>query len=181
MKVLLLIQHCQSEHHVTNLTGGWTDTPLTEFGRRQAAAVAGRVAQMVGKDPCRIYASDLRRASQTAEIVARKLHVEPVAAPELREHNGGIATGKTREWAEANIDMDNWSLFDWHGGSISHVVVWWLGLRLDVLPDRHPFAGSPGGLGVLRVNRYARRVVSVLNDLSHLREADLEKDISLSD
>jgi len=218
MKAVLLIQHCQSVHHVTNLTGGWTDTPLTDFGRRQATAVAARAARMIGKDPCRIYASDLQRAWQTAEIVARELQVEPVAAPELRENNGGIVTGKTREWAEANINMDNWSLFDWHGfpggettrqfyhrvagwleqlwqthpegevpilvghgGSISHVVVWWLGLPLDVLPDRHPFVGSPGGLGVLRVNRHGQRVIGVLNDLAHLRQANLEEEISLSD
>ena len=33
MRKIIVIQHCQSEHHINNMTGGWTDTPLTELGR----------------------------------------------------------------------------------------------------------------------------------------------------
>jgi len=31
MVKIILIQHCQSEHHINNMSGGWTDTSLTEL------------------------------------------------------------------------------------------------------------------------------------------------------
>lgn len=36
MRKIILIQHCQSEYHINNLTGGWTDTSLTDLGQKQA-------------------------------------------------------------------------------------------------------------------------------------------------
>ena len=216
MRDVLVVQHCQSEHHVNGMTGGWTDTPLTDHGRKQAEALADRVARMVNGQPVHIYASDLQRAWQTAEAVGLAVGLQPEAAPALREHNGGVVTGKTRQWADANIDMENWSLWDWHGfeggettreffhrvaewlerfwvehpgsvlpilvghgGSVSHVVVWWLGLSLDALPDRHPFAGRPGAINVLTVNRFGKRVVRLLNDWQHLCQAGLEPDVQV--
>jgi probable phosphoglycerate mutase len=115
MKAMIVIQHCQSEHHVNNMTGGWTDTPLTELGRRQAASIGARLKQELVGIQCQIYSSDLKRASQTAEIVGNELGIVPISVPGLREHNSGEATGKTREWAEKHINMDNFSLFDWAG------------------------------------------------------------------
>ncbi|WP_160327653.1 phosphoglycerate mutase family protein [Sporosarcina koreensis] len=41
MSNIILIQHCQSEHQVNTKSGGCTDTPLTELGRKQA--------EMIGK------------------------------------------------------------------------------------------------------------------------------------
>ena len=32
MQPIVVVHHCQSEHHVTDLTGGWTDTSLTTLG-----------------------------------------------------------------------------------------------------------------------------------------------------
>jgi probable phosphoglycerate mutase len=109
------VQHCQSEHHVNNLTGGWTDTPLTELGRRQAAAVAARLKGELAGKTFPLYTSDLMRAAQTAGIIGAELGVTPVLVRDLRENNGGEATGKTKEWAEANVDRSNFSLFDWRG------------------------------------------------------------------
>ena len=43
MGKIILIQHCQSEHHINNMSGGWTDTPLTEFGRKQAETYRGEI------------------------------------------------------------------------------------------------------------------------------------------
>ena len=100
---IILIQHCQSEHHVNGMTGGWTDTPLTHLGRQQAAAIAARLKRDLAGTPCRLYASDLKRAAQTAEIVAEELALTVQHVPGLREFNGGAATGRTRQWAEENM------------------------------------------------------------------------------
>ena len=100
MNRLILIRHGQSEHHVQGLTGGWTDTPLTSFGRTQAEAAAERCRRLVAEDTSlSLYSSDLLRASQTAEYVAKALGVEYQLDSSLREINKGIAVGMT--WQEA--------------------------------------------------------------------------------
>lgn len=113
MNRIILIQHCQSAHHVNGMTGGWTDTPLTDLGRQQAAAIAARLKRDLADTPFQLYSSDLKRAAQTAEIVGEELGMTAQLVPDLREFNGGVATGKTREWANENISQE-WSscLFD---------------------------------------------------------------------
>lgn len=113
MKSIILVQHCQSEHHVNDLTGGWTDTPLTEFGRRQAGLIADRLKRELAGVPCRLLSSDLMRAFQTAEIIGSAIGLEPVAVRALREGNSGEATGKTKEWARQNIAPKTEPLLDW--------------------------------------------------------------------
>ena len=100
MNRLILIRHGQSEHHIQGLTGGWTDTPLTRFGRTQAQAAAERCKQIVSEESslC-LYSSDLLRASQTAEYIANALGLECQRDPALREINNGIAVNMT--WEEA--------------------------------------------------------------------------------
>ena len=94
---LVLVQHCQSEHHVNGLTGGWTDTPLTPLGRRQAECLADRLKGMVAGEQVCLVCSDLKRAKETADVVAAALGVKAQPAPDLREFNNGIAAGMTRE------------------------------------------------------------------------------------
>jgi probable phosphoglycerate mutase len=36
MKRIILIRHAESEHNILGLTGGWSDTQLTDKGRKQA-------------------------------------------------------------------------------------------------------------------------------------------------
>lgn len=99
MNRIILIQHCQSEHHVNGMTGGWTDTPLTGLGRQQAVAIAGRLKHDLADMPCQLYSSDLKRAAQTAEIVGEELELTVQSVPELREFNNGIAAGMTKKEA----------------------------------------------------------------------------------
>jgi broad specificity phosphatase PhoE len=100
MKPIILVRHAQSQHHVNGLTGGWTDTGLTDLGRRQAACLASRLKQELEDAPVRFYCSDLKRASQTAEVIGREIGVTAQLVPELREFNNGIAAGMMREEAD---------------------------------------------------------------------------------
>jgi len=100
MKPIILVRHAQSQHHVNGMTGGWTDTGLTDLGRRQAACLASRLKQELEDVPVQFHCSDLKRALQTAEIVSREIGVTPQLVPELREFNNGIAAGMTREEAD---------------------------------------------------------------------------------
>jgi broad specificity phosphatase PhoE len=61
---------------------GFTDTPLNDTGRRQAAALAERVASM---GIVSLWSSDLSRARETAEIVGARIGLEPRLDPRLRE------------------------------------------------------------------------------------------------
>lgn len=100
MNRLLLVRHGESEHHVSGLTGGWTDTPLTPHGRKQAEATGKRCRELVADAPeIRLYSSDLLRAAQTAEYVAAAFGTEIRLEPGLREINNGIAVNMT--WQEA--------------------------------------------------------------------------------
>lgn len=100
MRKIIVIQHCQSEHHINNMIGGWTDTPLTELGRNQAELIGLRLKNELEKESYTIYSSDLMRAKQTADIVANHLNLNVIQDIDLREKNNGIGAGKTRDWAK---------------------------------------------------------------------------------
>ncbi len=96
---ITIIQHCQSQHHVNGLTGGWTDTGLTHLGKRQAAALAVRLkAEWAGRD-VKIWSSDLKRAAETAEVVRDATGSALAFEPNLREFNNGVSAGQTEDWA----------------------------------------------------------------------------------
>ena len=65
---------------------GFTDTPLNETGRHQAAELAQRVKPMGIRA---LWASDLSRAAETAHIVGAQIGLEPRLDPRLREANRG--------------------------------------------------------------------------------------------
>ncbi|KMY32363.1 hypothetical protein ACZ11_09515 [Lysinibacillus xylanilyticus] len=113
MGKIILIQHCQSEHHINNMSGGWTDTPLTEFGRKQAKTLGRKLKELVdSKDDYVLYSSDLLRALQTAEIVGRELGLDVIKDKSLREINTGVAAGKTKDWARENRNPRTRNGFD---------------------------------------------------------------------
>jgi len=99
MNELIVVRHGEAEHMVGGLTGGWTDTHLTELGKRQAQLTGPHVASIVGDRPFRFYSSDLLRAAETAEIIAGSLGAKPILTPHLRELNNGAAAGLTTEEA----------------------------------------------------------------------------------
>jgi broad specificity phosphatase PhoE len=89
---LLLVRHGETDWNAEGRLQGHTDRPLNDFGRRQAAALAERLADD-GVDA--VYASDLARARETAEILADRLGLPVVTDPDLRERNWGNWEGLT--------------------------------------------------------------------------------------
>jgi broad specificity phosphatase PhoE len=61
---------------------GFRDTPLNDTGRRQARELAEKVA---GDGIASLWASDLSRARETAEIVGERIGMAPVLDARLRE------------------------------------------------------------------------------------------------
>jgi phosphoserine phosphatase len=94
MTTVYLARHGESDWNVERRWQGHADRPLTERGREQARELAARLAD-VSLDA--VYASDLRRAWETAEAVASFQGLQVVRLPELREVDVGSWSGHTRE------------------------------------------------------------------------------------
>ena len=92
MTTLLLVRHGETDWNAEGRLQGHTDTPLNDYGRRQAAALADDLARD-GIDV--VYSSDLARARETAEIVAARLGLAVLLDPGLREKNWGSWEGLT--------------------------------------------------------------------------------------
>ena len=113
MERLILVRHGFPDHMADGRTGGWTDSHLTDLGRRQAQATARRVVDLLADRPYSLYTSDLSRARETAEAIAGALGVEPLAEPALREQDLGRANEKsTTEADEMALPADEGPLVD---------------------------------------------------------------------
>ncbi|MEO8541906.1 MAG: histidine phosphatase family protein [bacterium] len=91
LESVILVRHAQSEHHINGLTGGWTDTPITELGHRQAELVAKRLRAELAGVEVRLVTSDFRRAHDTARHIASEFNIEATLDPRLREFGNGVA------------------------------------------------------------------------------------------
>jgi broad specificity phosphatase PhoE len=94
MTTVYLARHGESDWNVERRWQGHTDRPLTDRGREQAGRLAERLADI---ELDAIYASDLRRAWETAEAIARRRGLAVVRVPELREVHVGSWSGLTRD------------------------------------------------------------------------------------
>jgi broad specificity phosphatase PhoE len=103
---LLLIRHGQSVANTEGRLQGQFDSPLTELGRDQARALARRLVREDWSLSA-IYASDLSRAAETAEILAATQRVPLAFDKRLREYDVGVLTGII--WAEIeSLHPDIW-------------------------------------------------------------------------
>jgi broad specificity phosphatase PhoE len=120
LPALWLVRHGESTWNIAGLAQGHNDeAELTERGLRQAAEAAG---QFRGRAVRAIYASDLRRARQTAAAFAAVLGLPVRADARLRERSLGVHEGA----AHKTIDPSVTGLAD--------------GLVID--PDTRPPAGE---------------------------------------
>ncbi len=113
MKTIILVRHGEGEHMVSDLTGGWSHIPLTENGRAQARAVASRLrGDLEGVDYA-FYCSDLKRAHQTAEIIAGETGIPPISTHGLREFNNGVAANRRKSEVEHLYSPPSDPIMDW--------------------------------------------------------------------
>ncbi|MEK7614209.1 MAG: histidine phosphatase family protein [Patescibacteria group bacterium] len=92
MSKIFLVRHGQDTDNANGILNGRRDTDLTELGREQAKKVAEKLKN---NDVQVIYASPLKRAYETARIIAAGLGIDEVIANErLMEREFGILTGK---------------------------------------------------------------------------------------
>jgi probable phosphoglycerate mutase len=95
---VLLVRHGQSRGNAERRFGGHTATPLSDLGRAQAEATARALAS---ENITAIYSSDLLRAVQTAEPLARATGLALETTDAFRERSVGLMEGLTFEEAAA--------------------------------------------------------------------------------
>ncbi len=95
---VLLIRHGQSQGNAEGRFGGHLPTPLSSRGRAQAEATAQALAT---ENITAIYASDLLRATQTAEPLAFETGLDIQTRNAFRERSVGVMEGLTFEEAAA--------------------------------------------------------------------------------
>jgi broad specificity phosphatase PhoE len=97
---VLLARHGETDDNVAPLRfQGFTDTPLNDTGRRQAAELADKVAARA-EPVASLWSSDLSRARETAEIVGRGIGLTPTLDARLREGARGRWEGHLFEEIE---------------------------------------------------------------------------------
>jgi probable phosphoglycerate mutase len=91
---IVLARHGETDWNRDGRFQGHADPPLNDAGRAQAAALA---EQLAGDGIAAVHTSDLRRAAETAVIVATRLEVPLSVHAGLREIDVGEFQGLTRE------------------------------------------------------------------------------------
>ena len=92
---ILLARHGETDWNRQGRFQGHADPPLSRRGHRQARALA---VELADEPLAAVYSSDLRRAVETAETVARARSLDVHVLPELREVDVGEWSGLT--WPE---------------------------------------------------------------------------------
>ncbi|HEY7127391.1 MAG TPA: histidine phosphatase family protein [Ktedonobacterales bacterium] len=114
MNTLYLVRHGENLANITKeFSYKLVDYPLTDKGVLQARQTA---AYFQDKAIHEVYTSPLKRAAQTAEIIAALLGVQPVVMEQFREINVGLLERQPPS-------QENWRLHDriiqhWYAGQV---------------------------------------------------------------
>lgn len=110
MTTITFVRHGQTDDNVAGRAQGHRNNPLNETGRRQAAAVAARLA--AGQTWDLFLSSDLLRARETAMQIAEAIGVSVTSFDvRLREIDRGLIAGTTEQerlerWGERWRDLE---------------------------------------------------------------------------
>lgn len=100
--LIALVRHGETEWNRQRRLQGMTDIPLNDTGRAQAVRTATWLA---GDEWHVVYASQLSRAAETAEIIARELDLPaPTIRPALAERAHGVLEGLDHASARAAVE-----------------------------------------------------------------------------
>jgi 2,3-bisphosphoglycerate-dependent phosphoglycerate mutase len=106
--VLVLVRHGQSQWNAKGLWTGWTDIPLSEEGKKEAADVGNKLTDIHFDQG---YTSVLSRAKQTMEEIqkATAQSFPVIASEKLNERNYGVYTGKNKWEIKEKLGEDEFT------------------------------------------------------------------------
>jgi broad specificity phosphatase PhoE len=94
MTTIMLIRHGNTAWNVEEIFRGRADVELNETGIKQAELLAKHLAD---ESITAIYSSPLKRALQTAEMIAGSRHIGVITAPELIDFDYGEWQGLSHD------------------------------------------------------------------------------------
>ncbi|MCX6013183.1 MAG: histidine phosphatase family protein [Chloroflexi bacterium] len=113
---VLLVRHGQTEANIKNYYMGWSEEDLNQTGYKQVHLLAARLSRLPVKA---VYSSPLKRAFNTATIIAEPHKVEVVTMDKLKEINLGEWQGLYAEdimhrwpdlWKQSRTDPSDLTL-----------------------------------------------------------------------
>lgn len=113
---LYLVRHGQSAGNAEGRFGGHGPTPLSELGRQQAELTAQALCK---EKITHVYSSDLLRAVQTAEPLAKLLGINVNPSADFRERHVGVLEGLTFDEAKIQFPKDYFALVN---REVAHVI-----------------------------------------------------------
>jgi glucosyl-3-phosphoglycerate phosphatase len=137
LRRLVLLRHGQTDYNVGGRMQGHLDSMLTDAGVEQAAAVAPEIARLT---PDRLISSDLRRAVDTADLVA-------------------AACGRP---VKLDARLRETCLGEWQGRTVAEIEDGWPGAIATWRSD--PGWAPPGGESRIEVVRRSMPVVEELDE-----------------
>ncbi|HLC65544.1 MAG TPA: histidine phosphatase family protein [Candidatus Nanoarchaeia archaeon] len=90
---LFIVRAGESEGNINGIYQGWTNSPLTEKGKKQAAAAADYLS---GKGIDAIFSSDVNRAFESASYLSKRIGKRVQKRKCLREIDFGEFSGKSK-------------------------------------------------------------------------------------
>lgn len=136
MTEMWLVRHGQTDWNLAKIVQGHSDIPLNETGITQARELAAKLSETHFDA---LYASDLLRAQQTAQILAETLHLDVILDSRLREIRQG----------------------DWEGHAILEII--------EKYPDdfigKNDNPNKPSAPGAESVAEVVTRMVAAANEL----------------
>jgi broad specificity phosphatase PhoE len=100
---ILLARHGETDWNREGRFQGHADPPLNRTGRAQAVDLS---VALMAEQLAAVYSSPLRRALETAEVLAASHGLEPVPVDELREVDVGSWSGLTRAEVEERFPTE---------------------------------------------------------------------------
>lgn len=102
----LFVRHGKTHFNEINLTQGWCDSPLSQFGVKQ---VENMSLQLKDYNINKAYTSPLGRAVETSEIILQGHNIAPIYDKRLKEVNFGILEGiNTQLVKKLHVETTDW-------------------------------------------------------------------------
>ena len=183
---LILVRHGETAWNAQGRYQGQLDVPLSDVGRNQIHCLASRFTD---ENIDLIYASDLKRAWETADLINKKIETRMIPEERLREMNFGILEGLTFDEAQTRYaDVITAWMEDYNqpppGGETYDAFSERVSSFLDEIQQKHPneticlvaHGGSLGEIIRLALGMCAEKRWSFALDNASLSELNLGED-----
>ncbi|MFD2922664.1 histidine phosphatase family protein [Halobacillus naozhouensis] len=183
MTTLGLIRHGSTPWNKEKRAQGNSDIPLDQEGRQDAYKLAGRLDD---EEWDVIYSSPLKRAKQTAEIIAKRLSIQEILIDHrIREASGGQIEGTIEEeriekwgvnWRDLDLGIEKQpSIFERGKSFVKDVVINHPNKRVLIVSHGAFIGHLVSGLdeGFKEVERLDNTSVTLVNKLEEKWRCDL--------